>query len=245
MTRDSYVGTFYPESKFGGFPDIDGNIAFYSRVNALLNPSFQILDFGCGRGAQADDPIAFRRDLRCFKGKVAKVIGLDVDSAGYRNPTLDEFRLLSDGPWPIETGSSDLLICDNVIEHLSDPELFFSEAARVLVRGGYLCVKTPNALSYVGIASMLVPDRHHKRVLAKVQQDRKEEDVFPTLYRCNTVWAVRRQLALNGFRSVVYGYEAEPGYLNFSKLAYAVGVLHQKYAPGFLRPAIFGFGERT
>jgi hypothetical protein len=47
----------------------------------------------------------------------------------------------------------------------------------------------------------------------------------------------------HGFEHVVYGYEAEPSYLSFSKFAYALGVLHQKLAPGFLRPAIFAFGR--
>jgi len=41
----------------------------------------------------------------------------------------------------------------------------------------------------------------------------------------------------------VYGYEAEPSYLNFSKLVYAFGVLHQRLAPGFIRPALFAFAR--
>jgi len=28
--------TFYPESRFGGFTQIDGTVAFYSRVQALV-----------------------------------------------------------------------------------------------------------------------------------------------------------------------------------------------------------------
>ena len=50
-------------------------------------------------------------------------------------------------------------------------------------------------------------------------------------------------MATHGLRAVVYGYEAEPSYLHFSKLSYGLGVLHQKFAPGFLRPAIFAFGQ--
>jgi hypothetical protein len=46
-----------------------------------------------------------------------------------------------------------------------------------------------------------------------------------------------------GFDSVAYGYEAEPAYLSFSSLAYRAGVLHQKLAPGFLKPYIFAFGK--
>jgi hypothetical protein len=49
----------------------------------------------------------------------------------------------------------------------------------------------------------------------------------------------------HGFDHVVYGYEAEPSYLHFSRLAYVLGVLHQRFAPGFLKPAIFGFARRV
>jgi len=98
-------------------------------------------------------------------------------------------------------------------------------------------------LSYVGLISRLVPNRWHGAVVSRVQASRRAEDVFPTYYRCNTVWRLRRMLARHGFDAVVYGYEAEPSYLNFSKLVYAFGVLHQRLAPGFIRPALFAFAR--
>jgi SAM-dependent methyltransferase len=244
MSSPPYQAAFYPESAFGGFSDIDGTIAFYARVNALIGPSFTIVDFGRGRGSHAEDEILFKRNLTCFKGRVTRVIGLDVDRVGRENPTLDEFRLLErHGPWPLEDKSVDLIICDCVLEHLPDPESVFREAGRVLARGGYLCIRTPNVLSYVGIASKLLPNRFHGKVLKKVQLDRKQEDVFPTVYRCNTVLSLRRQMAVHGFQAVVYGYEAEPSYLHFSKFLYCCGVMYQKFAPRFLRSAIFAFGQ--
>jgi SAM-dependent methyltransferase len=242
---NKYQTLFYPESSFGGFADIDGTVVFYSRVNALVQPSFIVLDFGCGRGARyRDDPVKFKRDLQLLKGKVAKVVGVDIDEIGQTNCGLDEFRLLKPGrPWPVDDRFADMIICDFVMEHLPDPAAFFLEASRVLVPGGYVCIRTPNALSYIGLISRLVPNRLHSKVLSKVQSDRKEQDVFPTLYRCNTIWALRRLLRDSQFQAAVYGYEAEPSYLGFSALAYAVGVAHQKVAPGFLKPAIFAFAR--
>ena len=115
----------------------------------------------------------------------------------------------------------------------------------MLKPGGYLCIRTPNVLSYVGLISRLVLNRLHGAVVSRVQPSRRAEDVFPTYYRCNTVWRLRRMLARRGFDAVVYGYEAEPSYLNFSKLVYAFGVLHQRLAPRFMRPALFAFGRLT
>lgn len=235
---------FYPEAAFGGFTDADGTITFYARVNSLLRPDFTVVDFGCGRGRYSEDPVTFRRDLSRLQGKVARVIGLDVDPAAAANPRLDDFRPLEPGhPWPVPDASADLVLCDQVMEHLPAPAVFFAEARRVLRSGGYLCIRTPNANSYVGLASRLIPNHLHARVLSRAQPRRKEEDVFPTLYRCNTIGALRRMMDAHGFRAAVYGYEAEPQYLAFSRLAYRVGVWVQKFAPGWLRPSIFAFGQ--
>ncbi|NLG96664.1 MAG: class I SAM-dependent methyltransferase [Chloroflexi bacterium] len=239
------VEFFYPESRFGGFTHVDGTIAFYSRVQALATPGSVVVDFGCGRGAYANDPLPFRRDLRIFKGKVKRVIGLDASPAGEQNPFLDEFHCL-DGPrWPLDDGSADLCVCDNVLEHLPEPRAFFEEARRVLRPGGALCIRTPNRWNYIALLSRLIPNRDHARVLRKAKPGLDEEDVFPTLYRCNTVPALRRELKRSGFDGIVYGYEAEPSYLSFSAAAYALGVLHQKLAPALFKAAIFAFARKT
>ena len=242
----SYVAHFYPESRFGGFTDNDGSIAFYSRVNALVEKSSLVLDVGCGRGLFLEDAIPYRRQLRNLRGKVARVIGLDVDETAADNPSLDEFlRIDGTSPWPVENGVVDVLVSDCTLEHVPRPADFFREIARVLKPGGVCCLRTSNSLSYVGLAARLVPNRLHSKVLARVQEKRKPEDVFPTVYRCNTVAAVRRAMEREELEHVVYGYEAEPSYLNFSKWAYALGVLHQRFCPGVLRPAIFAFGRKA
>jgi len=241
---DSNLENSYPETSFGGFSNYDGTVAFYTRVNALIQPSFVVVDVGCGRGEHAEDHVDYRRGLRCLKGKAARVIGMDPEATGSSNPTIDEFRLLQPGePWPIEGNSVNLVLCDSVLEHLSEPREFFSEACRVLERGGYLCIRTTNVLGYVGVVSKLVPNRLHGRLLSQLQRGRQEKDVFPTQYKCNTIRSIRREMASHGFRSAVYGHTAEPTYLSFSKLAYALGVLHQKLAPSSLDVTIFAFGQ--
>lgn len=236
--------TFYPESKFGGFTNVDGTIAFYSRVNALLESSSVVLDIGCGRGAYANSPVPFSRNLRILKGKVAKVIGIDVDIAAKDNPFIDEFHLIEGYSWPIPDASVDLIVCDFVLEHIPDPDQFFLEISRVLKKGGFLCIRTPNRWSYFALFSAIIPAKYHAKVLSVVQENRKIEDVFPTVYRCNSLWKLRQAMQKFGFEHVVYGYEAEPSYLAFSKIAYFFGVLHQRFAPGMIKPALFAFGKK-
>ena len=241
----SFQDSFYPESRFGGFSDIDGTIAFYTRVNALLKPEDVLLDVGCGRGAYAEDQVPLRRELRIFKGKCQRVIGLDVDEAARSNPYLHEFHLIEENQWPVPDECADICVADFVVEHLPDPHEFFAQCRRVLKPGGVLCLRTPNQWNYVAVASRLIPNRHHAGVVNRVQDNRKEADVFPTLYKCNTQPALKRALRQHGFTTHVYGYEAEPSYLSFSRVAYAMGVAHQRFAPSALKATLFAFARKN
>jgi predicted SAM-dependent methyltransferase len=144
----------------------------------------------------------------------------------------------------VDDGTVDICICDNVLEHVEEPGSFFSECCRVIKKGGYLFIRTPNLMSYIGILSKLIPGRLHAIVLGKVQDKRKEEDVFPTLYRCNTQGKVRSMLEKYGFDHCVYGYEAEPSYLSFSRFFYLLGVIHQRFIPNIFKVTIFAFGKK-
>ena len=244
-SRKDYMGRYYPETRFGGFTDVDSTIAFYTRVQALVEPSSVILDIGCGRGAYAEDTVRVRSQLRAFKGKCRRIIGIDVDPQARDNPFLDEFRLVEGDRWPVADASVDLSICDYVLEHVAQPEPFFSECRRTLRPGGYLCLRTSNALSYISLFARLIPNRLHARVLDKVLYTRKkQEDIFPTVYRCNTMRRIRQMLDRYGFEHCVYGYEAEPYHLGFARWAYRCGVLHQRFAPRFCKGMIFAFARK-
>lgn len=243
---NAYQAIFYPESQIGGFTDIDGTVAFYHRVDTLLTPETCVLDFGCGRGAYGEDPVAARRNLRNLHGRVKRVCGVDVDVDAAHNPFLDDFRILKpEEPVAYPNASFDLILADCVVEHLADPGEFFREAHRLLRPGGYVAIRTTNRLSYVGAISSLVPNELHDEVLKRVRPERESRDSFPTLYRANTVWALRRLLRDHGFTGTVYGHESEPQYLGFHWLTYALGVLHQRLAPGCLRSALFAFGQKA
>ena len=112
---------------------------------------------------------------------------------------------------------------------------------RVLKRGGVLCIRTPNALNYIALASRAISNRLHSKVLGRVQENREAQDVFPTVYRCNTQSVLKRTLARHGFESTAYGYEPEPTDFSFSRVAYAVGMAHQKLTLGALNVTIFAF----
>ena len=239
------IERFYPESAFGGFTRVDGTMAFYLRVNALLQPDATVLDVGCGRGEYGEDPVESRVRLRVLRGKCAKVVGLDTDPSAAANPFVDEFRLTRGPAWPVERSSIDVCLIDNVVEHLADPSAFFAECRRVVKPGGYICLRTPNSLGYAAVLARVIPDSLHANILRRVQPGRCSEDVFPTYYRCNTSRRLGDALIQNGFHGTVFTHAGEPSYLSFSAPLYAAGILWASKGPSALQGTLFAFARRT
>ncbi len=236
----------FPETAFGGYSNLDGTVAFFLRVRALTRPSDVVLDVGCGRGAYQEDPVETRRDLHILRGRVQKVIGLDVDKQAVGNPFVDEFRLLEEpsSAWPVEDASVDIVITDWTLEHVQDPDLFFGEACRVLKPNGYFCARTTNAWGYVVWMARLIPRKYHMAIIQKVQKKREEEDVFPAHYACNSVPLLRRKLKEHGLAGTVFGFAGLPGYLDFSCAAYYLGYLYERFAPHYLRQSLVIFARK-
>ena len=235
----------YPESRFGGFSRVDGTVAFYTRVRSLITSEMRVLDVGCGRGWSQENALVFRRELHDLRGISDEVVGIDVDDDARDNPTLDEFRLIEDlDRWPIEDASVDLVLSDYVLEHVSDPDAYLRELARVLRPGGLFCARTPNKFGYVALAAQVVPNRLHARVVGNVQGTRESHDVFPTVYRMNTAGGVRRMLDTYGFDSEIIRHAGEPTYFAFSPIAYRLGAWLHRVLPGPLQNQLFVFARK-
>jgi SAM-dependent methyltransferase len=231
----------YPEAAFGGITRYDGTLLYYSRVNALLQSDFIVLEYGCGRGAHLDGSAPFYKRLCSFKEKVAKVIGVDISDGGKSNACLHEFHRITDGSIPLPSESIDLCHSDWVVEHLTDVEKTFGEIQRVLKRGGYFCFRTPNYLHY----SSLVPFIFHHKIRKLLGHFHSEEDVFPTTYPCNTKWKASRLLRKHGFSPVIF-YHRGPSHL--MGLGYGRGVpvrWVETITPLVLCHEILAFAKKT
>ncbi|MDX6752575.1 class I SAM-dependent methyltransferase [Geminicoccaceae bacterium 1502E] len=237
---------FFPEVAAGGFTRVDGTIEFYTRINALLRPEMTLVDFGAGRGAALhDDTCAYRRNLRNFRGKVAKVVGLDVDPVVMHNPGLDEAHVIPEsGVLPLSDASADIIVSDFTFEHVPDAEKCAAELGRILKPGGWLCARTPNRWGYVALLTQLIPDRMHGSVLRRVQPDRKEQDVFPTCYRMNTMKTVRKLFPATGFRDASYTFSPEPAYLPQRAALWRAVLAGERLLPPLLHTNLFIFLQK-
>jgi len=232
------------DEMLGGFTSRDGTVEFYSRVNAIIEPGFRVLDLGAGRGAwYYTEKSDYKRKLRQLRGKVGEYIGADVDPAVLGNPTTDRNVLIKDGALPVGDGEVDVVICDWVLEHIVDVEAFKSEVHRVLKTGGYFCARTPHSWSYVSLMARVVKNSSHVSWLRWVQPKRKAADAFPTAYRCNTLRAVDR--CFHGWQNFSYLYTAEPSYYFGHKLIFRAMNLVHRWGPRAMTGSLFIFLRKT
>ena len=236
----------YREIGAGGFSQVDGSVEFYTRLNALLRPDMTVLDYGAGRGSQMEDPGSpFRAALVTLRGKVGRIVGVDVDDAVLQNPHLDEAKVVGlRAALPFPDGTFDMIFADWVLEHVDTPELFAQEVTRLLRPGGWFCARTPNRWGMTGIATNLVPNRLHAALLRKLQPGRQERDVFPTAYRLNTRAQIGRHFPARLWEDYSYHHNPEPAYLQGSRIALTAARVYLAVTPRALGTNLHVFLRR-
>lgn len=164
-------------------------VHYAEALSAAISPGDRWLDLGCGHQllpSWAMDPNRQRR----LASRAAVLVGMDFDSSILRHPLLNA-RVIGRGEeLPFGPATFDLITANMVVEHLEDPAQVLREVRRVLKPGGRLLLHTPNYQYYLVRLAALTPD-FLKRRLVRWLEDRHEEDIFPTVYRMNTVAQVR------------------------------------------------------
>jgi len=238
---------FFPEKNAGGFSRHNTTVQFYVRVNALLRSDMTVLDFGAGRGAGVvDERRPFVRDLRNLRGKVRRVIGVDVDPVVTANPTLDEAFVLppaggADLSLPLADESVDLILSDWTFEHIEHPAAMAAEFHRVLRPGGWVCARTPNKWGYIALGARIIPEALHDRVLAYLQPARQKRDVFPTFYSVNSTSEVDNVFPNDQWANFSYTVEGEPAYASNVRMLWKTFLLLSLVTPSLFRPILLVF----
>lgn len=240
------VDRWRPETGAGGFTRDDEDIAFYTRINALVDPGMVVVDLGAGRGSRFDAGSSpFRKSFCNFQGRVKRVIGLDVDPAVMTHPHLDEAHVIvPGGALPLADGSVDILICEWVVEHVEYPREFAQEIHRVLKPGGWFCALTPNSFGYVGISNRIVPEAVKDRLMRVVWPERPSEDVFPTFYRMNTLGSIRRAFGDERWSNHSYTANSTPRYHGGTAVGFALVSFLQTLMPPAMRTNLFVFAQK-
>ena len=112
----------------------------YHFVRQFCSPTTRVLDVGFGEGYGA----------KILTNSVAEYVGLDMSedavrhaSSRYPFPNV-RFARSDAEAIPFDEGSFDLVVSFHVLEHVSEPESYLKELARVCRAGGHIVIVTPN-----------------------------------------------------------------------------------------------------
>jgi SAM-dependent methyltransferase len=190
------------------FPlDADATRQFHSQLQASLPGQGVILDVGCG-DLQA---------VACYRTSDRLIWGTDF----LEHPRLrdrDWFRPLGvDGSIPFPSKSVDLVTALWVLEHVTQPKIFFGEVSRVLRPGGRFIALTADARHYVTWLIRLLAYLPHSitQWIVKRLYGRPSDDTHCTHFRVNTPAQLRRAAHQHGLRFVELQRVANPDYFSF------------------------------
>lgn len=215
---DSIAPTIEPTSKAPlptpapGRPAETISQRIYERLKAMLTPGLRNsqyqyvdalrfesrtargwLDLGCGHNVVPE-----WMDLGT--ARLEPLAGVDLDLAALRLNGHVRFRALASGEaLPFTDRAFDLVTANMVLEHVAAPERLFREVRRVLVPGGRFLIHTPNVRGYTTALTRILPESL-RAPLAVALHRRRNEDVYPTHYRANSVASLRQLAGDHGFR---------------------------------------------
>ncbi len=188
-------------------------------IEAHITPDSTVLDIGCGREAPT---------LKRFRGKAARLIGIDVIDFRTEDGDLDLRRLDVTKMQGIDSGSVDVAWSRSVMEHVRDAPAAYREVARVLKPGGVYIFLTPNLWDYGSLVAWLVPNRFHPWIVRHTE-GRQEEDTFPTHFSSNTKRRIRKLAGANGLLVEKLDYLNQyPNYLAFSRPLFYLGSVYAR-----------------
>lgn len=195
---------------------------FLAQMEQEIGPDKTVLDIGAGAG---------ELNAYNYRGRVKRVVGIDLDPRVTENPLLDHGVVASAYELPFADASFDLAFCIYVLEHIDNAERFAQEVGRVLKPGGVFLCLTPNKFHYVPLIASLTPHSFHEWY--NRLRGRADEDTFPTCYRLNSRGDMRRHFTAAGFDQCdMQMVEAPPNYLMFSVPTFLAGVAYERVVGG-------------
>jgi len=188
-------------------------------VLKYVSPGDRVMDAGCGHYLE------FSKELPSD----VHFLGVDLEEHLDTRNQLSPYGIRGDlERLPFSSNYFDVVISRSVIEHLENPPRVFREFYRILKPGGKVILATPNKYDYVSIVASLTPYRWHRFLVNKILQV-PQDDVFPTLYRANSLSKLGKELKSAGLtKRELVAINHYPAYLMFSPVLFRLGILYEK-----------------
>lgn len=211
-----------------GIRKLDGTKPFYDWFLSGIDAANAVV-LNVGAGPTPTPP------MRCLRGRVKRLVGVDPDPIVHTNTDLDEAHVNDGIHLPFADESFDAVYSDWTLEHVPEPIPFLQEVHRVLKPGASYWFRTTNLGHYMTFVSARTPQWFHRLVANRARALPKDEhDPWPTRYQMNTPKSLRRAMLLAGFDSAeVRTIESWPAYLAFNPLAFRAGIVYERLVNRF------------
>jgi ubiquinone/menaquinone biosynthesis C-methylase UbiE len=149
------------------------------------------LELGCGRQIFPEYMSSSAGEERELVSSCRLAVGMDYSAEGLRRHRSLNNRLVGDiERLPFASNTFDIVSANMVMEHIQDPAAALAQIRRVLKPGGIFLFHTINSRNYAFWTARAVPQRL-KNKLIWVLEGRKEDDVFPVVYKFNSAAEIR------------------------------------------------------
>lgn len=131
----------------------DTETSYRDTLYTLLtyNKNSRVLDCGCWDGVNTKKIGSALGTNFLFGVEINKSKAKEASKRGIKVKTFDLNK-----KFPYESNFFDVVIVNHVLEHLVNVRLFVSEVYRVLKKGGYVIIGTPNLASWHNIFALLI-----------------------------------------------------------------------------------------
>jgi 2-polyprenyl-6-hydroxyphenyl methylase/3-demethylubiquinone-9 3-methyltransferase len=188
----------------------DGNSWFVrTLVPQFLKPGLRVCDVGGGKNPLVDRVEKARLGLR--------VVGIDIDAselAQAAEGTYDQ-AIAADICQFRGDGTSDLVICQALLEHVPNVEQALKALASIVRPGGTVLIFVPCRNAFFARLNLLLPQEWKKRILYAIWPNTKRDQGFPAYYDRCTPGDFRRLTASAGLRTVAEYPYFRCGYFGF------------------------------
>ncbi len=189
---------------------VDGNRDFIDNfAKKYLQRGLTVFDVGGGK-----QPYINRETKEAL---ALKVIGLDIDANELaRAPSgLYDEVICADITKYSGNGTADLLVCQALLEHVSDVSAAFKSIASILRPGGRAVIFVPSRNALFARLNLLLPEKFKRWILFKVFPQARTDAGFPSYYdRCTPV-DFRKLVHQNGLQEIEFRPYYESAYFSF------------------------------
>lgn len=141
------------------------------KSNIPIEKGLKFLDFGCGKGLLLEEILKINPSLEATGADVSKTA---LEFAKKAFPKANFIKIEEGEKLPFKNNSFDFILAADVLEHVYDTDLIFSELSRILKPSGKIFISVPYhgmfkniVISFIGFDFYFDPRQPHIRFYTK------------------------------------------------------------------------------